>query len=288
MINWDAIRKYAENSYNNISFDPDKRAARDIKDLTDAENRFKQLCEQNGTPDLFEDWDKKLELLARAYWSANYGAASAMVVGPANFNARRINKRNDAAHARQGELCNFIDADNMQRYIYRMRPDLKVKAENAERADSIIDVLKTELAGGRVYNAGTPNECRYRTSRALLAGRIRTLIRRNQRGTVKQVYDLIKGGGVFAKNNSIFAVIEKYLNAPEPAASAAAEPQEINGVKIVENHELNRLQLFYPARTDAETYQKLRKNGFLWSPRNKCFQRQLTENARRAARIVLQ
>lgn len=288
MTNWDVIRKYAENSYNNISFDPDKRAARDIKDLTDAENRFKQLCEQNGTPDLFEDWDKKLESLARAYWSANYGAASALVVGPANFNASRINKRNDAAHARQGELCDFIDADNMQRYFYRMRPDLKVKAENAERADSIIEDLKTDLAGGRVYNAGTPYEYRYRTSRALLAGRIRTLIRRNQRDTAKQVYELIKDGGVFAKNNSIFADIEKYLAAPEPAASAAAEPQEINGVKIVENQELNRLQLFFAERTDADTYQKLRKNGFLWSPRNKCFQRQLTDNARRAVRVVLQ
>lgn len=288
MKNWEIMRAYAENSYNNISFDPDKRAACDIKELTAAEEKFKALCEQHGTIDLFAAWDDKLESLARAYWSANYGAASAMVVGPANFNATRINRRNERAHARQGELCDFINADNMQKYIYRMRPDLKLKNENEKRADSIIEDLKQELAGGTVINPGSQYQYIYRRSRPLLANRIRTLIGRNQRDTVAQVYELIKNGGVFAKNNSIFADIEKYLAAPAQENNAADTPQEINGVKIVENQELNRLQLFFAERTDAETYQKLRKKGFLWSPRNKCFQRQLTDNARRAAKYVLQ
>lgn len=283
MINWEPMAVFAENSYNNISFDPDKRAARDIQDLQDAEQRFIALCDKTGTPELVADWTKKLESLARAYWSANYGAASCMVVGPANFNANRINKRNERAHARQGELCDFINADNMQAYIYRARPDLKIKADNSEKADSIITYLQDEPAGGRVIGQGFV----FHHSRALLAGRIRTLIRRNQRDTVAQVHELIKDGGIFAKNNSIFADIETYLNTPATSA-AQAEPQDINGVRIVENQELNRLQLFFPDRTDKETYQKLRKNGFLWSPRNKCFQRQLTDNARRAAKIVLQ
>ncbi len=51
---------------------------------------------------------------------------------------------------------------------------------------------------------------------------------------------------------------------------------------VVENAELMRLQLVFDGKPDEETRGMLKHAGFRWSPRNGAWQRQLTDNARRA------
>lgn len=70
----------------------------------------------------------------------------------------------------------------------------------------------------------------------------------------------------------------------------AAEPQTgtaFDGGQIVRNIDLNRLQILFNAIPDADTRAALKQNGFRWSPKNQAWQRQLTDNAERAARQVL-
>ena len=70
----------------------------------------------------------------------------------------------------------------------------------------------------------------------------------------------------------------------------AAEPQTgtaFDGGQIVRNIDLNRLQILFDAIPDADTRAALKQNGFRWSPKNQAWQRQLTDNAERAARSVL-
>ena len=70
----------------------------------------------------------------------------------------------------------------------------------------------------------------------------------------------------------------------------AAEPQSgtaFDGGQIVRNIDLNRLQILFDAIPDADTRAALKQNGFRWSPKNQAWQRQLTDNAERAARQVL-
>ena len=57
--------------------------------------------------------------------------------------------------------------------------------------------------------------------------------------------------------------------------------------KIVRNAEENRLQILFDEIPNADTRDALKSNGFRWSPRNKAWQRQLTQNAEYAARRVL-
>lgn len=59
------------------------------------------------------------------------------------------------------------------------------------------------------------------------------------------------------------------------------------GGEIVRNAELNRLQIVFSSIPDADTRAALKSEGFHWSPKNHAWQRQLTENAERAARRVL-
>lgn len=70
----------------------------------------------------------------------------------------------------------------------------------------------------------------------------------------------------------------------------AAEPQTgtaFDGGQIVRNIDLNRLQILFDAIPDADTRAALKQKGFRWSPKNQAWQRQLTDNAERAARQVL-
>ena len=50
----------------------------------------------------------------------------------------------------------------------------------------------------------------------------------------------------------------------------------IDDVRVVENVEANRLQLFFPDKPDEEMRRKLKSNGFRWSPKNEAWQAYLT------------
>lgn len=69
--------------------------------------------------------------------------------------------------------------------------------------------------------------------------------------------------------------------------NAAESATAFEGGYITRNIEENRLQIIFDKKPDEETRQKLKSNGFHWSPRNSAWQRQLTPNAERAAKEVL-
>jgi hypothetical protein len=72
--------------------------------------------------------------------------------------------------------------------------------------------------------------------------------------------------------------------------AAEREPSETvhaSGVRIVENVEENRLQLFFPGKPEAATRAALKSAGFRWAPSEGAWQRQLGTNARWAAEHIL-
>ena len=71
----------------------------------------------------------------------------------------------------------------------------------------------------------------------------------------------------------------------QQAIPAAAE--EHDGFQIVRNAEQNRLQIIFDDKPDETIRAALKSNGFRWSPRNNAWQRQLTDNAERAAKRAL-
>jgi GTPase involved in cell partitioning and DNA repair len=68
---------------------------------------------------------------------------------------------------------------------------------------------------------------------------------------------------------------------------AQTEEEQHEGYQIIKNVEIDRLQILFDEIPDEETRSALKSNGFRWSPRNKAWQRQLTANAERAAKIAL-
>ncbi len=64
--------------------------------------------------------------------------------------------------------------------------------------------------------------------------------------------------------------------------------KEVNGVKIVDNVEDNRLQLFFDGKPSDAVRKDLKSKGFRWSPRNGCWQTHRSEWANRKAKDVIE
>lgn len=83
---------------------------------------------------------------------------------------------------------------------------------------------------------------------------------------------------------AMFDFVKKVMAPPKEARKEidyGMQEREIvvNGVRVIQNTEENRLQLVFEGKPDDETRAFLKKNGYKWSPRNSAWQRQLTPNA---------
>lgn len=75
------------------------------------------------------------------------------------------------------------------------------------------------------------------------------------------------------------ARLEELNSRQEKVESGEDTDQKFEGGTIVRNIELDRLQILFDDIPSAEVREKLKANGFRWSPKNKAWQRQLTGNA---------
>lgn len=92
---------------------------------------------------------------------------------------------------------------------------------------------------------------------------------------------------MLTNNNQNIHRVENRLKALKAAKEQENTESENEHFRVVENTEIMRLQLFFYGKPDSATRDLLKKNGFRWSPRNECWQRQLTNNARYAMKQVL-
>ena len=93
----------------------------------------------------------------------------------------------------------------------------------------------------------------------------------------------------YALQNSLANVkrLQDRLNALQAAKEAAPAEVEHNGYTYKEDPDQMRVQLIFDGKPDDDTRALLKSYGFRWSPRNGAWQRQLTDNGRRAARQIM-
>jgi hypothetical protein len=88
-------------------------------------------------------------------------------------------------------------------------------------------------------------------------------------------------------NNAQINQIKKRLEYLERKNKEEHKETIINNVKIIENVDENRYQLYFPSKPSDKTRSELKSNGFRWSKYNGCWQRQLNNNARWAGERAL-
>lgn len=72
----------------------------------------------------------------------------------------------------------------------------------------------------------------------------------------------------------------------DPNAPTGSETVEVNGVQIVKNYDLDRVQILFGGKPDTDTIKALKGSAWNWSPRNSAWQRKLTPAAFNSARMI--
>lgn len=73
-------------------------------------------------------------------------------------------------------------------------------------------------------------------------------------------------------NNANIKRVKERITELEKKATQTTTEEEINGIKIVDNVEDNRVQIFFPNIPSEETRNTLKHSGFRWSRYNGCWQ----------------
>lgn len=100
-------------------------------------------------------------------------------------------------------------------------------------------------------------------------------------------YALTNNSGNMTRIKQRIADLEK-----QNARIAASDGEPVktyfkDGVIVIEDLEDNRLKIVFPGKPSEAMRDRLKANGFRWSPYNTAWQRQLTDYARAAARMIL-
>lgn len=278
-----------------VSFDPEKRADRfesEYKETLEIfyENVKNADITEEQKAECLEYWENRLYNQAMKYISMQSRCMSAMVVGPAKFPVKSQEKKhNSAMKAIDDYLYTVNKMTTMkifERYMTKEQKQSKVD-ENAFRliAWDIAEFIKFKIHGLTLdSNNWTFNAFPH------LKGKFTTQAKNGNFGTCEKVLEVLKEhlakGVKIQKNIDILqGILDEYKN--KESEVKESKEYEIDGVEVVENTADDRLQLFFDGKPEQEMINKLKANGFRWSPKNKAWQRQLTDNARIALKRVL-
>jgi hypothetical protein len=213
--------------------------------------------------------------------------ASAMIAGPARFPVERNRKRLETAHKRSTEAEEYLTRgmkrlmraargpiDNSpEAELERVRQNLSQREEDQERMKAAnvalrkgddealrdMDFTDDEIAALKKPDfAGRPGYPDYKLSN---------------------------------NNAEIRRLRERLASAEARVEAASAGPVESEaaaGVRMEENAQDDRLRLFFDEKPSDEVRASLKASAFKWSPNAGAWQRQLTDNARAAARRIIE
>jgi len=239
-----------------------------------------------------EAYKSKYIDLFTAWMRAKCNCISTMIAGPSNFPVRRAQKANRTEEARHSEFMQF-----RERYFSALaraaRAAKKAATDPIEELKKDVEArekLQETMKAANKIIKGT-KATREQKELALLEIKIP----RNEIGKLfeKDFCGRIGFADYLLTNNLANIKRQKArlaeLEAKEKAKqeSATVETERPDGVRVVQNREADRLQIFFPGKPDARTISTLKAKAFKWSPSNGCWQRQLTFNAIYAAKDIL-
>lgn len=229
-------------------------------------------------------------------WASESRVANAFVTGRSGFNYRRNEKAENAyrnkCEAFRGWRERALKA--VEKYKESQKTDEQRAEELWQKVEADIDSTATTI-----HNLDTGKERGY--SRALfvsnLFGRIATYAKNGNVEIVERAVARIREWNakcqkpIITERHSLFKLPDVARSVRQKAEETAGrENKEIafEGGKVVFNYAEDRLQILFDEVPDKEFRERMhREFRFNWSRRNMAWQRQLTDNAVRAARRLL-
>lgn len=292
----------ARNAHYGTSFVPDQRAEQERQDhaqtlasvyaevlaLAGADREAEALEDLQVFRDRFKH--KKLALLYK-----RSGLMSSMIAGPSNFPARQMNKKNESYDKAMREYLDWFakaTAALKKEYDAVVAANAPIRTGESDaidrlaakiaKAEKLQDIMRSVNAAMRKQaKNGADTQVAAMVEAGVTEAQARQLLQRDFAGRLGFAdYQLT--------NNSanIRRMKEQLAKAQKLAASVTTE-NEINGVRIVDNVEDDRLQMFFPVeRVARPIYDMLKSHGFRWTPSAGCFQAYRGGNANYYSRQI--
>lgn len=207
--------------------------------------------------------------------------------------AARLQKEGQARIARAREISSHIPMGQPILVGHhsegRHRADLKrieggyIQGYHALKAAEAVQARADNIGRGGISSDDPEAVAKLRAELAKLAERQAAMKAMNkaERGKVPAY--------MLTNNNANMARIKKRIEVLEANAQRAPAPEVTreDGIRVVENVEENRLQLFFPGKPEEAMRRDLKSAGFRWAPGAGAWQRQLNNAARYAASRIL-
>lgn len=218
---------------------------------------------------------------------------SPMISGPARFPVERQRRLNERERRVVEEFLEWQKRaqDAIRRRLLEARTPDQVVDDEFERLKREIDRVAVVLREIDEENAPWDRQAFVNS----LAGRIRRSADSGNIEAVQRALDYIRQvqanmrKPIFTERNSIWTVVDQAKARQQAAASRPGTETiaEFQGVRIVRNNELDRVQIFFDSQPQQNVRQELRAAGWRWSPSNQAWQRKLTYNAERSAKEII-
>lgn len=282
----------AIDAHNGVSMFPEKRGESTILEFENSLNEDIKEIEESAAKysvdpkDTIDRYAEKFERLFCEWLNAKSNCISSFITGPSNFPVRRAEKYNNREHAKYEFLQSW-----RQRVVKAIIKGWKPKVSELEEATKNLESRKAAHEKMKKANAiirkhkGGESAISELVEIGFKEIEAKNILTPNAWG--------VKGYETFYLTNNLQNIKRledrvKLLQAKQAIAQSdnSKKEYEINGVKVCENFEADRLQILFEAKPEPEMINKLKRNGFRWSPFNKAWQRKLTSNARFSLKFV--
>lgn len=286
------LAEVASAAYRNLSFSSEKRGEMIVKDYSEELEKDLALI-----PEQFrEDYTVRYKRLLRKWLYSLGNCASPMITGPSNFPVERMKKRSRWADNHYSAFRDWRNArlKGIEKAVLKARtPDQVVDDqwqvaskslyESAAVIMNIDQGIETSYNRRLFVNSITRLVTNFaETGRVELTARSIELLRRLNDQAVKPI---------LAENNSVWGLLPTAKEAREKRESdKQKDPDEYtqNDIRVVYNHSEDRVQLFFTDKAHAMRYKLAgHLRGWIWSPRNTCWQRKLTGNGKYSAKQIV-
>lgn len=266
----------AYRAHQGTSFSPDKRAEMYCKEFDQSIENLKSL---NVPSDKIE----RYESLWLKWMNAKSRCLSSMITGSANFPTARNEKANNAEHRACTALCEYYDKlikKAKQEKYYQENPEVRpIKSGDSdaiERLQKKIDSHKKAYETMKAVNKIVRTEPIDMDALEKLLGS-----KEKAKQIIEPDYAGRRGFASYALNNNRAEIkrLEDRLKGLERRKEQGQQEITINGVRVVQNSDDMRLEIYFDGKPDAETRSMLKSNAFKWAPSKGAWQRQLTNNA---------
>lgn len=279
--NMNSMRDYVQGSATEI-YKSDVNRVYDI--VEEIAEKKPNLLEKAKT--MADRYSRKLASYYNNYYRNEASCPSVLVSGAGNFPTRKKEKQNNRRDKLMDEWKYLENYEIKIRNLLTMKQPIRSGDENAiELLEAKLDKLQEEQDIMKNVNAyyrknGTLDGCPDLTEVQI----------EKLKEDMKQGWHM--GNKPFesfhlANNSASIRNTQKRLESLKKSKEAGNRKIDNKFFKVVMNTDIMRLQLFFDGKPDDEIRNILKKNAFKWSPKNGCWQRQLTSNATYAVKSII-